>query len=442
MKTVLRGIAFLVVVGVAGLAGAWVWAVSTPEIAAIAPPDPASFDADEVERGAMLAALGDCAVCHTAPGGETNAGGFAFPTPFGTIHSTNITPDVDTGIGAWSLDAFVRAMRDGVDRRGNHLYPAFPYDHFARVTDEDLAAIYAHLMSEPAVAAPPVPNDMRFPFGYRPILAGWKLLFHDAEVWQPDPALSDDQNRGQYLVEGLGHCGACHTPRNAFGALRADAPFAGGEAEGWHVPAIGAASTSPVAWSEDAWLNYLFDGWDEHHGIAAGPMKPVVDHLFDADEDDVYAIGVYMASLSGEPDPAAIDAAYAAIAALDWAEDENPGGANAPTDPALLAGEVIFDQQCSKCHKTRVSDQQPASLGVTPTVNAIDPRGFIRIVRDGIVPPYGSRDRSMPGQEVNITAEDMANLAAFVRWRFTDLPPWPDLRETVDAVFAEAPHGG
>src|SRR6202165_1063298 len=185
-----------------------------PAIAAIDPPTPQSFDRDLVRRGRDLAAIGNCSDCHTRRGGRDFAGGLPVPTPFGTIYSTNITPDAETGIGRWSEAAFRRAMRSGVDRDGQHLYPTFPYDHFTNVTDEDDRALYAYLMTRPAVHAPARANELSFPLQQRFVVAGWEFLFLRHGTYQVDPAQSAVWNRGAYLVEGLAHCGACHTPRN------------------------------------------------------------------------------------------------------------------------------------------------------------------------------------------------------------------------------------
>lgn len=427
MRRLARFLLSLVVILVVLGAGAWLWLGQGTAMAPVPTPDPASFAAEDVALGEKLVALGDCAVCHTAPGGQVNAGGLGLDTPFGTVYSTNITPDRDTGIGAWSLDAFVRSMRHGLDRQGNHLYPVFPYDHFARVTDADLAAIYAYLMSRPAVVQPATPNGLRFPFNLRPLLAGWKILYLKQGVFAADPALSDEENRGAYLVQGLGHCGACHTPRTALGGLDRARPYAGAVAEGWTVPAIGAASAAPVPWSADSYTNYLFDGWDEGHGLAAGPMTAVIDALYDADEDDVYAMAAYLATLSPTPAEQAVKDAIAAAGQHDWADGEQPGGANAPKDAALIHGEAIFAATCAKCHKARVSKEQPISLGLSSVVNADSGADFLRIVTEGIQPPRASRDRAMPAQGQKVSGQDLADLAAFVRWRFTDRPAWSDI---------------
>ena len=220
-------LAALVIGGaVAAFAIAW-----RPAIAAIEPPAPQSFDAALVKRGRDLAALGNCNDCHTVRGGKDFAGGLAVPTPFGTIFSSNITPDAETGIGRWPEAAFRRAMRSGVNRDGQHLYPTFPYDHFTNVNDEDDRALYAYLMTRQPVRAPARENLLSFPLDQRVVIAGWKLLFLRRGTYQPDSMKSAEWNRGAYLVEGLAHCGSCHTPRNVLGAERASAQFAGGDVD-------------------------------------------------------------------------------------------------------------------------------------------------------------------------------------------------------------------
>ena len=250
---IVGGVIAVVVVagGVAAFAVAW-----RPAIAAIEPPAPQTFDAALVKRGRELAAMGNCNDCHTTRGGKSFAGGVAVPTPFGAIFSANITPDPDTGIGRWSEAAFRRAMRSGVDREGRHLYPTFPYDHFTNVTDEDDRALFAFLMTRQPVHATPPANQLPFPYDQRFVIAGWKLLFLHGGNWQPDSTQSAEWNRGGYLVEGLAHCGSCHTPRNALGAEQNTQAFAGGDVENWHAYAINAQSTAPVPWTTDALAVY------------------------------------------------------------------------------------------------------------------------------------------------------------------------------------------
>jgi len=427
----LRIVFILVLLAIIAAVGAWLWANRHPAIAAIQPPDSKSFDAKLVDKGEQLASIGACAVCHTRAGGEEFAGGLDLPTPFGIIRSTNITPDPDTGIGRWSEVAFRRAMHEGLDREGQHLYPAFPYDHFAKVTDEDVGAIYAYLMTVKPVKYEPAANELGFPFNVRALLEGWKLLFLDRTPYVADSTHDAEWNRGAYLVAGLGHCAACHAPRNAFGAVRSSEGFAGGDAEGWHVPAIGALSKSPAPWNQKAYENYLFDGWDEGHGITAGPMTAVIDHLAGAEEDDVFAIAVYLGSLKPEPGDADGKAAIDAAAKLDWGNDERPGGAKKPEGEALLRGEALFASQCTTCHKARINEQQPVSLGLSAAINAPDARNIASIVMKGIRPPRGSVQRQMPSFEGKMNDQEMADVIAFVRWRFTDLPAWGRVAETV-----------
>jgi mono/diheme cytochrome c family protein len=241
---VFRTLVTLLVVCIAAVIGfvAFAWRSAIDPIA----PQSQNFSPEMVARGEKIAMLGDCNICHTAPGGRALAGGLALPTPFGTIYSTNITPDADTGIGRWSEDAFRRAMREGVDREGRQLYPAFPYDHFTLATDEDIAALYAYAMTRDPVRAVAPADDLAFPFNIRPLLAGWKLLFLRQGPYRPDAGQSAAWNRGAYLVEGLAHCGACHAPRNALGAERKRDGFGGGDAEGWNAYALNQASPAPV----------------------------------------------------------------------------------------------------------------------------------------------------------------------------------------------------
>ena len=295
-----------------------------PEIPPATPPDRAGLDPELVERGATFALLGACETCHTAPGGAPFAGGRAIQTPFGTIHSTNLTPHPGTGIGTWSEAAFVRSMREGIDREGNLLYPAFPYTHFARTSDADLAALYAYLMVLDPVEATAPANALRFPASVRPFMAVWNLIYHDPAPFEPDPERSETWNRGAYLVEGLGHCGACHSARDALGGIAEDGRYAGGAAEGWHAPALGPGSPAPIPWSDLAIVNYLLDGWDMDHGVVAGPMTPVVDHLYEISEDDAFAMAEYLLSLMPETADGARDAAIAFAEARAFGSGAGP----------------------------------------------------------------------------------------------------------------------
>jgi len=266
-----------------------------------------AFNSGLVAKGAELAAIGNCADCHTAPGGKSYAGSRALPTPFGTIYTSNITPDSETRIGNWSEEAFRRALRDGVDRKGRHLYPAFPYDHFTHLTDDDIHALYAFIITRESVHSVPPTNKLSFPYNIRSLLAGWKLLFLQRGPRKDDGTNSAEWNRGLYLVESAAHCGACHTPRNFMGAEIKSRAFAGGVSEGWDAPALNSSSPAPRVWTADQLFTYLRTGWQAQHGGAAGPMASVSENLSAVPEADIRAIAAYIASLSsrrqGKPQP-------------------------------------------------------------------------------------------------------------------------------------------
>ncbi len=342
-------IALWTVVGLA-LAGAagFVFLAYQPEIAAVARPDPGSFDKALVERGRVLANYGDCTACHTRLDGPPFAGNLPLKTPFGTIYTSNITPDAETGIGTWSREAFRRSMKDGVDRNGNHLYPAFPYDHFTKVKDADIDAIYAYLMAaiEP-VRETTRGNDFGFPFNVRATVAVWKALFLDKTPFRPDPSKDAEWNEGAYLVEGLGHCGACHTPRNVMGA-RTTPAYGGGSAEGWYAPPLNKDNLSQQPWTKVELVVYLMDGWHANHGMSAGPMTPVVNALHKQNEIDVFAIAAYVGTLrAGEQ---SIDAAAVKAAALklEWGHPEAP-----PVPKDVSEGAKVFEARCAQCHRSK-----------------------------------------------------------------------------------------
>ena len=265
------------------------------------------------------------------------------------------------------------------------------------------------------------------------LLAGWNLLFLQSGEFEEDNSQNEEWNRGAYLAEGLGHCGACHTPRNLLGAPNRSAAYGGGEAEDWHVPALNSESPVPIPWSQIQLVNYLFDGWDEDHGIAAGPMTPIVNHLYDQSEDDVFAIAAYFESLQRPPlsDKEQEDVRTRARS-LDWNPDRDFASSNMPADQSVLRGMEVFREQGSRCHK-RGDGLTPVSLALTATVNAPDPRNVIHIIFDGIRPPRGATQRSMPGFGDSISNSEIEDLVAFMRWHFTDLPSWEDVAEHVAA---------
>ncbi|MEA2899881.1 MAG: nicotinate dehydrogenase subunit, partial [Bradyrhizobium sp.] len=397
-------------------------------IAPIAPPDPSTYSAETIAKGKLLAALGDCAVCHTKANGAINAGGRAIETPFGIIYSTNITADAETGIGGWSYPAFERAMREGIHRDGKHLYPAFPYNHFAKSSDADLQALYAYLMAQPAVKSASPETKLAFPFNLRPLMAGWNALFHSSATFAPDPAQSAAWNRGAYLVEGLGHCGACHSPRNALGAERADAYLAGGLAEGWEAPPLTSLSQAPIPWSEDELFAYLRTGESRFHGTAAGPMAPVVKELAALPDDDIRAMAVYLGSFNDN----AINKAEQEVLA---AKLETSTGTRAVS--ASFAGARLYDGGCAVCHKVGgapLFGSKP-SLALNSNLHSAVPDNLIQVILHGIASPVSSDLGYMPGFKDSFNDRQIAELVSYLRRQFApEKPPWTG----VDAAIGRA----
>ena len=385
-----------------------------PAIAPIATPSPASFDRVSVARGAALASIGDCAVCHTATDGASYAGGRAIGTPFGVVYAVNITPDPETGLGHWSKAAFVRAMRQGAARDGEPLYPAFPFDHFTRLSDADLTDLYAFVMTRSPVRATAPANRLIPPLGWRPLAAGWTLLFLHPGLTPDDPSRSPQWNRGRYLAEALGHCAACHTPRNLLGAEEHTRAYAGGWSDGWYAPPLNATSPAARAWTADALYTYLRTGLSPSHAAAAGPMGPVTAELARAPEADVRAIATYIASLIQGPGAAAPDG----TAPVDHA------GAAARARPAAAS---LFAGACATCHDAGapMMNQGRPSLALGTPLREANPRDTLQIVLQGLTPPVGRAGPTMPPFAASLTDAQAGDLAAYLRARYTDQPPWP-----------------
>jgi nicotinate dehydrogenase subunit B len=406
-----------------GLAGGLVVAAGTAlgwssAMAPASAPQPDVFSAAQIKRGRLLASAGDCAVCHTAPGGAVNAGGHALGTPFGTVYSTNLTPDAETGIGTYSFAAFERAMRRGIARDGRHLYPAFPYTAYAGMTDADLLALYAYLMAQAPVRSVVPETKLAFPYGVRPLMAGWNLLFHRPSALQPEPGRSTAWNRGRYLVEAVGHCGACHTPRNALGAEKSGAAvFAGAMVDGWEAPALTALSQAPIPWTEAAFYDYLRTGQSASHGVAAGPMAPVIEGLAPLPDSDIRAMAHYLASLN--PPAEAEDTALAAVLQAGALAGPRQGGSE---------GARIFAGACGACHDNGgigLSGAQ-VSLALNSAVHSARPDTLLRVILDGIAPPGGLG--VMPGFRDSLSEAQIAELARFVRANFAPAKPaWAEL---------------
>jgi len=401
--------------------------------AATTPPTGSTIDAGLVAKGANLAAIGNCASCHTAEGGKPYSGGRPLSAPFGTVYSTNITPDPDTGIGKWTEAEFARAMHEGVDRRGRDLYPAFPYDHFTKVSDDDVDAIYAFLMTRTPVSAPNPRHALAFPANVRSSIAAWKALYFRPGRYVNDPSHNAQWNRGAYLAEGLAHCGACHTPRNALGAEKTGDAYAGGDAEQWLAPAMNQKSPAPMPWTADELYNYLRTGSDSHHGVAAGPMVDVVQNLSTASEEDVRAIAVYFADRMRRPAKQS-DAIEDTKASAESKEPEAVSGMGRDAiatrnQTAGADGATIFEGACATCHYsgTGLQTTKPVPLALTTSVNAPDPRNVIHIVQNGLWPASGERGAMMPGFAAELTDRQMVAVVSYVRERFSHEPPWRDI---------------
>ena len=394
-------------------------------IAPIARPDASVFSAETIARGRQLAALGDCAVCHTSASGALNAGGRAIETPFGTIYSTNITPDVETGLGAWSYPAFERAMREGIHRDGRQLYPAFPYTHFAKTSDADLQAIYAFLVAQPAVRAENPKTTLAFPFNWRPLMAGWNALFHRPHTFEADPTKSAIWNRGAYLVEGLGHCSACHSPRSALGAEKAGAYLAGGFAEGWEAPPLTSLSQAPIPWSEDELYAYLRSGESRFHGVAAGPMAPVVKELASLPDDDIRAMAVYLGSFNENAIDRPTQNALAAIL-------ETVTGSRAVSASAL--GARLYEGACAVCHAVGgapLFGSRP-SLALNSNLHSAVPDNLIQVILHGIAAPASSDLGYMPAFKDSMSDSQLAELVSYLRQQFApDKPAWTGVQPAI-----------
>ncbi len=389
--------------------------VVTAGIAAVmvslsSPADTATLSGVE-QKGEYLIAAGNCVSCHTNDAGSPFAGGLEFATPFGTIYSTNITSDPEAGIGQWSLEDFTNAMRHGEAPGGRHLYPIFPYASYAKVSDEDVAAIYAYLQTIAPVKSMLPENDLGFPFNQRWTLGFWKWMFLDDSRFEPQPEQSEEWNRGAYLVEGLGHCGMCHTPRNFLGANDNDLAMTGGtymaRVEGklsaWSAPNLTSADSGLAIWSVDDIADYLKLGVSHRAGVF-GPMnKVVMNSTRHLSREDVLAMAVYLKSLpansqdSGEP----------------------------ATDDVLRAGSIQYDIHCGSCHLPTgegAPEQGPPLIG-SPVVLDTDSASLINITLYGAQTPHISPSAEWESRkwirmepfEIKLDDGQVAVLLSFIR---------------------------
>lgn len=374
-----------------------------------------------IARGKYLARAGDCIACHTTQGGEPLAGGRVMPTPFGTIHTPNITPDKATGIGNWSGDDFWRAMHEGIDADGNYLYPAFPFPSFTRLSREDVDAIHAWLQTVKPVHRRNQPANLSFPYNMRSLMAIWRMLYFDAGTWQPDPTQSDAWNRGAYLVKGLGHCAACHSPRNWLGATDDDAALSGAmiPKQDWYAPGLGTAAGNGLAgWSQQDIADFLHTGRSSK-GIAYGPMAEVVhSSLQYLTRADVDAIATYLMQRPSTATP------------------PSRGGflpvpvrrrRNAHLNRAMVQGHAIYREHCSDCHGKRGEghlDVYPPLAGNSSILAAKPVNAIRKVMLGGFAPATKDYPRpySMPPFIETLNDHEVALVVTYIRHAWHNRP--------------------
>jgi mono/diheme cytochrome c family protein len=357
-----------------------------------------------IARGAYLARAGDCMACHTARGGTPYAGGRALATPFGTLYAPNITPDDTTGIGAWTADDFWHALHNGTALGGRLLYPAFPYTNTTKVTRDDADALYAYLRSLAPVHQPNRRHALRFPYDLQIVLAGWRLLYFKPGVYAPQPMHTADWNRGAYLVEGLGHCAACHSPRNGLGAT--GTRLSGGQipTTGWYAPALDADNEAGLGNWDQAHIVQLLRTGVAPRGAVFGPMAEVVNqslqYLTDA---DAQAMAVYLKSLPAAP---------------------APRHTVSVPDDVMQAGRQLYGHHCADCHG---ADGRGTSVAGNPAYPPLagngaltmpDPVNAIRIVLNGGFPPAtggNPRPFGMPPHSPQLDDAEVAAVVTYVR---------------------------
>ncbi|MDE5441280.1 c-type cytochrome [Bradyrhizobium sp. CSA207] len=353
-----------------------------------------------IAYGKMLVEAGDCAGCHTADPAKPFAGGKRIDTPFGAIYAPNLTPDRQTGIGGWADADFTRALRYGVAPDGSNYYPAFPYPYFTRMTKDDTLAIRAYLGTLAPVASRNKPPDLRWPFGHRGLMRAWNYLFFKPGLFEPDQDKSAAWNRGGYLVTGLGHCGACHTPKNYFGADKEAQALSGSEVGGWFAPRLdGAARSGLKSWSAEDITEYLQSGRNAKSHAGGLMAEVVVGATSKMSDADVQAIAVYLKSLP----PARREPTV-----------------TPPNDAEMKAGQVIYARLCIACHEAdgagapRIYPPLPANA----LLQSINPSSTLRIILDGartVTTPRAPNTGEMPAYAKQLSDEQIAAVTNYMR---------------------------
>ncbi len=363
-------------------------------------------DFERIQRGRYLTNVADCGSCHTTPGSnQPFAGGREIETPFGKLVAPNITPDRETGIGAWTDEQFDAAVRMGRGRGGGRLYPAMPFPYYSRMSREDVTAIRAYLNTIEPVHNAVNSNILPFPLNIRAVMNVWDQLYFRPGEFHPDPSKSEEWNRGAYLVQGPGHCGACHTPKTILGGDRNSDAFHGYTLQGWVAPDISSGGGPLAAWSVDDIAQYLKTGHNQH-AAAAGLMAEVVQlstsNMTDA---DVRAIAVYLKDLAGTA----------------------PAEAGPADQNVMNAGGAIFQDLCAACHR-RDGQGIPMlfpTLTRNASVAAADPTTVLRVILQGASTVATDREPTgpdMPAFGWQLNDEQVAAVATFVRNRFAHAP--------------------
>src|SRR5580658_5110272 len=382
--------------------------------------------ADQIKRGEYLIRAADCEVCHTAPGGAAFAGGLAIPLPFGTLYSTNVTSDKETGIGDYSDADFLNAVQRGIRKDGSRLYPAMPYPSYTYITDADALAIKAYLFSRPAIRAANRADTLGFPFNQRWSMIFWSWFFNADSRFEPNTAQSAQWNRGAYLAEALAHCGECHTPRNLGFALDNRKKFAGALTAGWRAFDITSDQGTGIgAWSDDEVAAYLTTGHALNRGTAAGPMGEAVDQSFSRmSRSDIAALVAYVRSVP-------------AIAAPDLPATIAPPAPARPGEDGVavdVRGRKVFQEACVSCHDwTGVSLISPyATIAGARAVNDPVATNVAQIVISGTRRLTPGGIISMPAFGAAYSDDEIAAVANYVTRRFGSEPSKLTAREIAD----------
>jgi mono/diheme cytochrome c family protein len=366
-----------------------------------------------VARGEYLARAADCLVCHTAKDGTPFAGGRAFVLPFGTLYSTNITPDAETGIGRYSDRDFLNTLHRGRGPDGRRLYPAMPFASYTYMSDADALAIKAYLSTLTPVSAPTPANTLGFPFNQRALMSVWSALFNPDRRYEPNTNQTADWNRGAYIVEAMGHCGECHTPRNLFFALDNRRKFAGTVVSGWRAYNITPDTASGIgAWSDADIFNYLANGHAQRHGTASGPMGEVVDESMRyLKPSDVRAMVTYLRS---------VDRASTGDLPAPKLTPVPPSHAQGVADNLDPHGKLIYAGACAGCHGwTGISPVAPlASLTGTRAVNDPTAINVAQVIIHGAERDNSDPTANMPAFGEAYSDAEVASVANYVTARY------------------------